>query len=227
MPTELEEAQPAIFKTDQLTPIRDLKLLVKDYPPIAASALTILINISTDPEILKSLSEDDAFLDNILNRITDPKETNATLHSMLLSNLAKSDSLARLLILKRPTVRTLDPAAKNAFDQLLDLFNKGVDGRNAPRLHRTSLQYPAPYNANPAPLSSIPTPASSSRHHLHNPQRPSFSPFPSYSHPAAHPPYPPISTPPTHRTRSRFLRLRSRPLASGAPTFRPGTETRR
>ncbi|KAL9585386.1 MAG: hypothetical protein Q9212_001568, partial [Teloschistes hypoglaucus] len=64
------KTQPSIFKTAQLTPIKDLKLLVKDYPPIAKNALTILINISTDPEILKSLAEDDALLESIFIRVT-------------------------------------------------------------------------------------------------------------------------------------------------------------
>ncbi|KAL8762914.1 MAG: hypothetical protein Q9194_007459, partial [Teloschistes cf. exilis] len=64
------KTQPSIFKTAQLTPIKDLKLLVKDYPPIAKNVLTILINISTDPEILKSLAEDDALLESIFIRVT-------------------------------------------------------------------------------------------------------------------------------------------------------------
>lgn len=168
------KTQPAIFKTGQLSPVRDLKLLVKDYSvcrclsiqptllvthalqkPIAHSALTILINISADPEILESLAEDDLFLESIFNRITvglppiihrsesspevlaliviqNPKEANATLFAMLLSNLAKSDSFARLLDLKRPSVQTLSSTATNAFDQLLDLFNKGVSGSYNP-----------------------------------------------------------------------------------------------
>ncbi|KAI4283369.1 MAG: hypothetical protein L6R38_002219 [Xanthoria sp. 2 TBL-2021] len=135
------ETEPAIFKTGQLTPIRDLKLLVKDYAPIANSALTILINISTDLEILKSLAEDDVFLESIFNRITNPKEANATLFAMLLSNLAKSDSFARLLDLKRPTVRTLSSTMTNAFDQLLDLFNKGVGGSYNPKSKFEYLPY--------------------------------------------------------------------------------------
>ncbi|KAL8725882.1 MAG: hypothetical protein Q9166_007079 [cf. Caloplaca sp. 2 TL-2023] len=135
------KTQPAIFKTSQLTPIRDLKLLVKDYPPIAKSALTILINISTDDEALKCLAEDDVFLESILNRIANPKETNATLLSMLLSNLAKSDSFARLLDLKRPAVPTLTPTATNAFEQLLDLFNKGVSGSYNPHSKFEYLPY--------------------------------------------------------------------------------------
>ncbi|KAL8657407.1 MAG: hypothetical protein Q9226_001943 [Calogaya cf. arnoldii] len=156
------KTQPAIFKTGQLTPIRDLKLLVKDYSPIATSALTILINISSDLEVLKSLAEDDVFLESIFNRITvtlfsfhdlvillncisdhtqSPKEANATLFAMLLSNLAKSDSFARLLELKRPTVRTLSSTSTNAFDQLLDLFNKGVGGSYNPKSKFEYLPY--------------------------------------------------------------------------------------
>lgn len=130
--------------------------------PIANSALTILINISTDLEILKSLAEDDGFLESIFYRITvrvppyiclqssciqslttiqNPTEPNATLFSMLLSNLAKSDSFVRLLDLRRPTVPSLSPTAINAFDQLLDLFNKGVGGSYNPKSKFEYLPY--------------------------------------------------------------------------------------
>jgi hypothetical protein len=51
-------------------PVKDLKLLVKDYAPIAKNALTILINISHDGEVLKSLAKDDEFLETLLARIT-------------------------------------------------------------------------------------------------------------------------------------------------------------
>ena len=50
--------------------MKDLKLLVKDYAPIAKNALTILINISADLEVLKDISKDDAFLELLLSRIT-------------------------------------------------------------------------------------------------------------------------------------------------------------
>ena len=59
-----------LFKRVQLEPVKDLKLLVKDYSPIAKNALTILINISHDAEVLKSLANDDAFLETLLSRIT-------------------------------------------------------------------------------------------------------------------------------------------------------------
>ena len=102
------QAQPAIFKLGQLTPVKDLKLLIRDYAvcqdssffwfdaktasafkqvwfyierillsdsarwmqPIAKNALTILINISSDADVLKSLAEDNVFLEWVLLRIT-------------------------------------------------------------------------------------------------------------------------------------------------------------
>ena len=50
--------------------MKDLKLLVKDYPTIAKNALTILVNISEDAEVLKSLADDGEFLENLLKRVT-------------------------------------------------------------------------------------------------------------------------------------------------------------
>ncbi len=50
---------------------------------------------------------------------------------MLLANLAKSDSLSRLLTLKRPAISSLS-SATTALDQLLDLFNAGVHGKFNP-----------------------------------------------------------------------------------------------
>jgi hypothetical protein len=79
-------SQPSIFKANQLLPVRDLKLLVRDYmvscaawiagirlirsQQIAKNALTILINISTDREILECLVKDDQFLESLLVRLT-------------------------------------------------------------------------------------------------------------------------------------------------------------
>lgn len=64
------QADLPLFKRNQLEPVKDLKLLVKDYAPIAKNALTILINISHDGEVLKSLANDDAFLETLLSRTT-------------------------------------------------------------------------------------------------------------------------------------------------------------
>jgi hypothetical protein len=41
-----------------------------DRQPIAKNAITILINLSHDEEIIKTLAEDDAFLETLLKKIT-------------------------------------------------------------------------------------------------------------------------------------------------------------
>lgn len=63
-------AQPALFKRNQLEPVKDLKLLIKDYNDIAKNALTILVNISDDEEVCDALISDDLFLESLLRRVT-------------------------------------------------------------------------------------------------------------------------------------------------------------
>ncbi|KAF2096964.1 DUF383-domain-containing protein [Rhizodiscina lignyota] len=121
-------AQPSVFKTGQLAPVKDLKLLVKDYEPIAKNVLTILINISNDQEVLHNLATDDAFLESLLARITKPKEPNADEIAMLLANLAKDESMKRILTLQRAVPKDLS-TSKYAIDQLMDCFVKGAEGR--------------------------------------------------------------------------------------------------
>ncbi|CAI6340454.1 unnamed protein product [Periconia digitata] len=121
------QADLALFKRNQLEPVKDLKLLIKDYAPIAKNALTMLINISDDAEVLKDISQDDAFLETLLSRITNKKESNANEIAMLLANMAKHDSMQRVLELKRDVPKELS-SSKWAMDQLLDCFVKGAEG---------------------------------------------------------------------------------------------------
>ncbi|EXJ58796.1 hypothetical protein A1O7_06226 [Cladophialophora yegresii CBS 114405] len=118
-----------VFKQQQLAAVRDLKLLVKDYPPIAKNALTILINISHDAEVLENLATDDSFLETLLNKITNPKEEAANEIAMLLANLAKSERLERLIKLKRATPVATVSTSPYALDQLFDCFVKGAEGK--------------------------------------------------------------------------------------------------
>ncbi|OQO01264.1 hypothetical protein B0A48_12817 [Cryoendolithus antarcticus] len=120
-------AQSSLFKRNELEPIRDLKLLIKDYTPIAAHALTILINLSTDAEVLEALAGDDAFLESLLSRILSSTDVNADAQCMLLANLSKSPSITKLSTLSRVPVASLS-ASKLAIDQLLDAFVKGSAG---------------------------------------------------------------------------------------------------
>jgi hypothetical protein len=104
-----------------------MKLLVRDYAAIAKNVLTILVNISSDEEILKYLAEDDKFLEILYSRITNVKEENADEMAMLLANLTKHDHLKTLLTLKRDIPKPLS-TSPFAIDQLLDLFVKGQEG---------------------------------------------------------------------------------------------------
>ncbi|TAQ85356.1 hypothetical protein B7494_g6322 [Chlorociboria aeruginascens] len=115
-------AQPTIFKTNQLLPVKDLKLL-----QIAKDAITILINLSTDREVLENLASDNEFINTLLDRVANPSEPNANLLSMLLANLAKWDGLKSILTLERPSPKAL-ASDQFVINQLLDLFVKGVDG---------------------------------------------------------------------------------------------------
>ncbi|PSK55881.1 Protein HGH1 [Elsinoe australis] len=121
-------AKQDLFKRNQSEPIRDLKLLIKDYPPIAKNAITMLINLSEDAEVLKNLTTDEKFTESLFARITSQKEPTANLLSMLLPNLTKSEPFSSLLLtLTRPAATPLSTSSL-AIDQLLDLFVRGAAG---------------------------------------------------------------------------------------------------
>lgn len=121
-------AQPSLFKYNNLEPIRDLRLLIRGYTQIAHNAITMLINLSEDKEILDILVSDKTFIEDVLVRLTSATEPNANLLSMLIANLAKSDAFATsLLSLRRDVPKPLS-TSPIAIDQLLDLFVKGADG---------------------------------------------------------------------------------------------------
>ncbi|EGS21458.1 putative cytoplasm protein [Thermochaetoides thermophila DSM 1495] len=120
--------KPSIFKTQDLTPIKHLKFLIRDHPEIAQHAITILINLTAteDKIILENVATDDRFLGILFGLLVDPEEPNADLLAMLLANLSKWDGLKGIVN------RTQDPPArlqsdKLVLNQLLDLFVKGMD----------------------------------------------------------------------------------------------------
>ncbi|RPA96497.1 DUF383-domain-containing protein [Choiromyces venosus 120613-1] len=119
--------QNSIFKPEGLKPINNLKVLVNDIAPRAKNALKILVNLSSDPPILTSLVTDTPFLETLLSQITNLSNPNADLISMLLANLAKSDSIQSLITLTRAPPAKEVSTSDNAMDQLLDLFVKGAD----------------------------------------------------------------------------------------------------
>ncbi|KAI1199035.1 hypothetical protein F5X97DRAFT_297891 [Nemania serpens] len=116
-------SQPIIFKAENLKPIHNLKLLIKDHPDNAEHIITILINLSADNEILEILTSDDKFITEVLRQIIIPTEPNANLLSMLLANLAKSDSLKSFLQKKQSPPDELK-SDDLVINQLVDIFVK-------------------------------------------------------------------------------------------------------
>ncbi|RCI10399.1 hypothetical protein L249_4394 [Ophiocordyceps polyrhachis-furcata BCC 54312] len=122
-------AETAVFKADDLKPVRNLKLLVRDQPKIAEHVLDILVNLSADAVVLDHLAGDQRLLELLFLRLVDKQEPNANLISMLLANLAKSQGFeAAILRAKQPSPPDLG-ADDVVLNQLLDLFVKGHDGR--------------------------------------------------------------------------------------------------
>ncbi|KAH8689795.1 hypothetical protein BGW36DRAFT_389759 [Talaromyces proteolyticus] len=120
-------SETSLFKRQNMEPLRDLKMLVRDYTPIAKSALTMLINLSADGEILKFLADDDIFVETLLFKVTNPKEPNADDMTTLLANLAKAESLTGIVNLSRRAAESVS-TSKKALDQLMDCFVKGAEG---------------------------------------------------------------------------------------------------
>ncbi|ROT40686.1 DUF383-domain-containing protein [Sodiomyces alkalinus F11] len=120
-------AQPSIFKTEDLLPVKNLALLMQDHPQIAEHALTILVNLSADEKVLELLASNDRFVDSLLARVVKPSEPNANLLAMLLANLSKWDGLKKILTKKQPPPEELQ-SHDLVLNQLMDLFVKGADG---------------------------------------------------------------------------------------------------
>ncbi|PNS15761.1 Protein HGH1 [Sphaceloma murrayae] len=129
-----------LFKRNQLEPIRDLKLLIKDYPPIAQNAITMLINLSEDAEILKTLVSDTKFVESVFTRLSSQKEATSNLLSMLLPNLTKSKPFA-LSLLKLDLPASSPLPSTLALDRLLDLFVRGAAGTHNPAADYDYLSY--------------------------------------------------------------------------------------
>jgi hypothetical protein len=62
-------AEPNVFKTEKLQPIKHLSFLVRDHPKIAEHAITMLVNLSSDKEVLEFLATDEKFLGIVFDLI--------------------------------------------------------------------------------------------------------------------------------------------------------------
>lgn len=83
--------------------------------------------MSDDAAVLKDIANDDLFLEQLLSKLTDPANAHADLIGMLLANMAKSDSILRILDLKRAVPGKGVSDSPKAIDQLMDCFVKGAE----------------------------------------------------------------------------------------------------
>ncbi|KAI5463823.1 hypothetical protein BGZ63DRAFT_200679 [Mariannaea sp. PMI_226] len=118
---------PALFKSEELKPIKNLKILTKDHPSVSEHAINILVNLSGDQEVLESLATDEGFLDTVFARIVHPEEPSANLLAMLLANLSKWDGFKEVAKRKQQPPEQLG-SDDSVLNQLMDLFVKGQDG---------------------------------------------------------------------------------------------------
>ncbi|KAJ6789399.1 hypothetical protein PWT90_00952 [Aphanocladium album] len=125
-------SDPSIFKVDDMRPIKNLKVLLNDHHKVAEHALTCLINLSGDPDVLELIASDEKFLDLVLSFIVGPKEENANLLAMVLANMTKSDSLKRIFDKKQEPPKELG-SDESILNQLMDLFVKGQSGSYNPK----------------------------------------------------------------------------------------------
>lgn len=107
--------------------MKHLKFLVRDIAKIAEHALTILINLTGDQEILEFVATDEKFLEMVFSHIVHPEEPNADLLAMLLANLSKYEGSKAFFHRKQEAPSQLG-SDDRVINQLMDLFVKGQDG---------------------------------------------------------------------------------------------------
>ncbi|KAL7946465.1 hypothetical protein V8C42DRAFT_320684 [Trichoderma barbatum] len=134
------ESEPSIFKAEELKPVKHLKFLVRDIAKIAEHALTILINLTGDQEILEFVAKDEKFLEMVFSHIVHPEEPNADLLAMLLANITKFEGSKAFLHRKQEAPSQLG-SDDQVINQLMDLFVKGQDGAYNKKAHFDYLAY--------------------------------------------------------------------------------------
>lgn len=156
MPTELEELvsflhspQPAVvsialdnlvgysqgpqlqvFAYDNYEAIKDLKKLSQEKGKThVVQSVTILANLCDDLTMRNLIVEDEAYLKYLVSLIVNVNNSNADIMCILLTNLAKNDSINKVLDF---TIDHNDEQKKifksnKAMDCLMDCFVKGFD----------------------------------------------------------------------------------------------------
>lgn len=126
----------SIFKYDNCRAIQDLKELAKEKSKIIVQqSVTILVNLSSDPELRRLIAKDPDFIRYIASKICDLSNTCADIMCILLSNLAKEDVITQIFDMER-IIFDHEKESNNGksifgsnkiMDCLMDCFVKGYD----------------------------------------------------------------------------------------------------
>ncbi|CCF57828.1 hypothetical protein KAFR_0D01810 [Kazachstania africana CBS 2517] len=120
----------SLFKYDNFTPVKDLKELAKENSKILVQqSITILVNLCDDATMRKIIADDTEFVKYLITKIIDLKNTNADVMCILLSNLAKEDTITSVFDMVRESSKDLDEVfgSSKLIDCLMDCFVKGYD----------------------------------------------------------------------------------------------------
>ncbi|CAL9735056.1 hypothetical protein MOSE0_G05996 [Monosporozyma servazzii] len=125
----------SIFKYDNCRAVKDLKELAKEKSKILMQqSVTILANLSGDPEFRRLIADDADFIKYLTSKICDLNNTCADIMCILLSNLAKEDTITQIFDLEREIFDEKTEKKDNdifgstkIMDCLMDCFVKGYD----------------------------------------------------------------------------------------------------
>lgn len=122
--------QSLVFAYDNYTAITDLKKLAQDEGKTNVSqSVTILANLCTDTKVRDLIVEDEKFLKYLVSSIIRTTNLNADLMCILLTNLAKNDSITKIfdIDIEHSTEQAKIFKSTKAMDCLMDCFVKGFD----------------------------------------------------------------------------------------------------
>lgn len=123
--------QQQVFAYDNYEAIKDLKKLSKETgQTLVTQSVTILANLCDDIIMRNLIVEDEEYLKFLVQSIINLKNTNADLMCILLTNLAKNDSINKIFnfTIKHESEDQKKIFTSNkAIDCLMDCFVKGSD----------------------------------------------------------------------------------------------------
>ncbi|KAJ1796745.1 Protein hgh1 [Coemansia sp. RSA 2399] len=124
--------QSLVSRADRL--VQKLLVISHETPVAANSAMSILVNMTTDTNTCKHFADED-HISMIIRLIVNPACIVADLAAMLLSNITKLEPICRVLSLLKVSPASGICNSPLALDQLTDVFVKGMDKKYNKNAH--------------------------------------------------------------------------------------------